>query len=144
MTSPEALRRFPTLLSPGHLAGMPLKNKFVLPAMGTNYALPDGYMSQRFIDYYVARAKGGFGLIVVEVAAIDPLGKAVGNEVGIFDDSFIPGLKQLVDEVHEHDVKVFVQLHHAGRQTSAAVIPASRRWRPPPSPARWCRKCRTN
>jgi 2,4-dienoyl-CoA reductase-like NADH-dependent reductase (Old Yellow Enzyme family)/thioredoxin reductase len=122
MTSPEALRRFPTLLSPGHLAGMTLKNKFVLPAMGTNYALPDGYMSQRFIDYYVARAKGGFGLIVVEVAAVDPLGKAVGNEVGIFDDSFIPGLKQLVDEVHKHDVKVFIQLHHAGRQTSAAVI----------------------
>jgi len=122
MTSPEALRRFPTLLTPGRLGGLTLKNKMVLPPMGTNYANPDASMSQRFIDYYAARAKGGFGLIVVEVAAIDPLGKAVGNELGIFDDSHIPGLKWLVDELHKYDTKVFIQLHHAGRQTSALVI----------------------
>ena len=122
MTSPEALRRFPTLLTPGRLGGLTLKNKMVLPPMGTNYANPDASMSQRFIDYYTARARGGFGLMVVEVAAIDPLGKAVGNELGIFDDSNIPGLKWLVDEIHKYDTKVFIQLHHAGRQTSAAVI----------------------
>jgi hypothetical protein len=71
-------------LSPGHLAGLTLKNKIVMPAMGTNYGNPDGTVSQRLIDYYVARAKGGFGLIVVEVAAVAPLGKAVGNETGIW------------------------------------------------------------
>lgn len=122
MSAHEAQRRFPHLLSPGRLAGLTLKNKMILPAMGTNYANPDGTVSQRFTDYYLARAKGGFALIVVEVAAVDPLGKAVGSEAGIWADYQIPGWKKLVDQIHAHGAKVFLQLHHAGRQTSAAVI----------------------
>ena len=122
MSAQEALSRFPNLLAPGKLAGLMLKNKMILPAMGTNYANNDGTVSQRFTDYYAARAKGGFALIVIEVAAVDPLGKAVGNEAGIWDDYQIPGWKKLVEELHSHDTKVFLQLHHAGRQTSAAVI----------------------
>ncbi|MCK9284651.1 MAG: NAD(P)/FAD-dependent oxidoreductase [Rhodocyclaceae bacterium] len=122
MSAQEALSRFPHLLTPGKLAGLTLKNKMILPAMGTNYANNDGTVSQRFTDYYVARARGGFALIVIEVAAVDPLGKAVGNEAGIWDDYQIPGWKKLVEELHSHGAKVFLQLHHAGRQTSAAVI----------------------
>ncbi|WP_018990684.1 NAD(P)/FAD-dependent oxidoreductase [Aromatoleum toluclasticum] len=122
MNAQQALSRFPNLLSPGRLASLTLKNKMILPAMGTNYANADGTVSRRFTDYYVARAKGGFGLIVVEVAAVDPLGKAVGNEAGIWHDGQIPSWKAFVDEIHAHGAKVFLQLHHAGRQTSEAVI----------------------
>lgn len=122
MNGPQALGRFPNLLAPGRLGRLSLKNKMILPAMGTNYANADGTVSRRFTDYYVARAKGGFGLIVVEVAAVDPLGKAVGNEAGIWHDDQIPSWAAFVDELHAHGTKVFLQLHHAGRQTSAAVI----------------------
>jgi 2,4-dienoyl-CoA reductase-like NADH-dependent reductase (Old Yellow Enzyme family)/thioredoxin reductase len=122
VSAKEALSRFPNLLSTARLAGLTLKNRMILPAMGTNYANGDGSISQRFTDYYVARAKGGFALIVIEVAAVDPLGKAVGKEAGIWDDCQIPAWKKLVVELHAHGAKVFLQLHHAGRQTSAAVI----------------------
>ena len=122
MSVQEALSRFPHLLTPGKLAGLTLKNKMILPPMVTNYANLDGTVSQRFTDYYVARAKGGFGLIVIEAAAVDPLGKSFGNEAGFWEDSQIPSWKKLVDEIHAHGAKVFVQLYHPGRQTSAAVI----------------------
>ena len=90
--------------------------------MGTNYANPDGSVSQQLVEYYAARAKGGFGLIIVEVAAVDPLGKAIPFQVGLWNDEFIPGWRHLVDEVHKYGAKIAVQLHHAGRQTSSAVI----------------------
>ena len=109
--------QFTTLLSPINIGNLEIKNRFVVPPMGTNYANPDGTVSRQLIDYYVERAKGGFGLIIVEVTAVDPLGKAIMNEVGLWDDSQIPGFKQLVDEVHAAGAKIFVQLHHCGRQT---------------------------
>jgi len=109
--------KFATLLSPIKIGNIELKNRFVVPPMGTNYANPDGTVSRQMIDYYVERAKGGFGLIILEVTAVDPLGKAIMFEAGLWDDSQIPGYKQLVDEVHAAGAKIFMQLHHCGRQT---------------------------
>ena len=48
-----------------------------MPPMATNYALKDGTVSDRQIDYYEARSKGGIGLIIVEFTCVDyPVGKA--------------------------------------------------------------------
>ncbi|MDD2335743.1 MAG: FAD-dependent oxidoreductase [Geobacteraceae bacterium] len=113
---------FETLLSPVRIGKLEIRNRFVVPPMGTNFGNPDGSVSRQLIDYYAARAKGGFGLIIVEVAAIDPLGRAIPNQLGIWSDDFIPGLKKLVDEVHKLGAKVAIQLHHAGRQTARGVI----------------------
>ena len=63
---------FTTLLSPIKIGNLEIKNRFVVPPMGTNYANLDGTVSRQMIDYYVERAKGGFGLIIVEVTAVDP------------------------------------------------------------------------
>jgi 2,4-dienoyl-CoA reductase-like NADH-dependent reductase (Old Yellow Enzyme family)/thioredoxin reductase len=113
---------FPALLSPIKIGSMEVKNRFVVPPMGSNYANPDGSVSQQLIDYHIARAKGGFGLIIVEVTAIEPAGKAIPFEPGLWSDEFIPGWKRLVDEVHKYGAKIAVQLHHAGRQTSKDII----------------------
>ncbi|MBP8988997.1 MAG: FAD-dependent oxidoreductase [Clostridia bacterium] len=116
--------KYPVLLSPIKIGTMDVKNRFVVPPMGTNFANPDGSVSQQLIDYWVARAKGGYGLLIVEVSAIDPLGKAIPWQPGIWDDCFIPGWKQLVDEVHKYGARIAIQLHHAGRQTVRDVIGA--------------------
>lgn len=115
---------FKNLFSPIHIGAMKVKNRFVVPPMGTNYATSDGFVTQQMIDYYTARAKGGFGLIIVEITAVDPLGKAIPNQIGIWNDAFIPGLKNLADAVHENSAKVIAQLHHAGRQASPDIIGA--------------------
>lgn len=107
------------LFSPVRIGNMEVPNRFVVPPMGTNLANPDGTVSQELIDYWEARAKGGWGLIIVEVTAVDPVGKAIPRQPGLWDDKFIPGFKKLIDTVHHYGTKIAVQLHHAGRQTSS-------------------------
>jgi len=124
MVGQEKWMNFPTLLSAARIGAMEIKNRFVVPAMGTNYSNPDGSVSQQLIDYYVERAKGGFGLVIVEVAAVDPLAKAAPFQTALWSDEFIPGYKELVERVHQHGAKVALQLHHAGRQTSKEIIGA--------------------
>lgn len=113
---------FSMLCSPFNIGQLPIKNRFIVPPMGTNYANADGTVTQQLIDYYVARAKGGFGLIIVEVTAVDPLGKAIIYEAGLWEDSQIEGWTKLVKAVHDAGAKIFMQLHHAGRQTSPPYI----------------------
>lgn len=110
------------LLSPGKIGTLELKNRFVVPPMGTNFATYDGIVTDDMIAYYSRRAQGGFGLIIIEVTAIDRKGKAIVNEVGLWDDSQIPGFKKLMDSIHEAGAKVVVQLHHAGRQSVPPYI----------------------
>ncbi|NLL46768.1 MAG: FAD-dependent oxidoreductase [Clostridiales bacterium] len=113
---------FKVLFSPIRIGNMEVPNRFVVPPMGTNLGNPDGTISQEMIDYWEARAKGGWGLIIVEVTAVDPLGKAIPFQPCLFDDSFIPSFKKLADTVHRYGTKIAVQLHHAGRQTSSQIM----------------------
>jgi 2,4-dienoyl-CoA reductase-like NADH-dependent reductase (Old Yellow Enzyme family)/thioredoxin reductase len=106
------------LLEPITIGGVQIKNRFVMPAMGTNYADQNGSVTDQMINYYTARAKGGFGLIVLEVTAVHPSGKAIVREAGLWKDDFILGYKKLIDKCHTEGAKVFVQLHHAGRQST--------------------------
>lgn len=113
---------FKAVFQPIKIGNLEIRNRFVVPPMGTNYANNDGTLSQRSIDYYAERAKGGFGLITVEVTAVSPTGKAIVNEPGLWCDEQIESYRKLAEACHEHGAKVSVQLHHAGRQTKAAVI----------------------
>ena len=62
--------RFKHLLAPGRIGRMEVRNRVVMPPMGTNYADLDGFITERIVRYYQARAEGGTGMIIVEVAAV--------------------------------------------------------------------------
>jgi 2,4-dienoyl-CoA reductase-like NADH-dependent reductase (Old Yellow Enzyme family)/thioredoxin reductase len=111
----------PTLLAqPGKMGTMELKNRLVMPAMCTNYTY-QGHFTERAVHYYGLRAKGGAGLLIIEAAAIDyPVARSVLN-CAVSDDSYIPTLKKVVDEVHKYDAKIALQIMHSGRQTSLAI-----------------------
>jgi 2,4-dienoyl-CoA reductase-like NADH-dependent reductase (Old Yellow Enzyme family) len=47
------------LATPIYLGGLELKNRIIMPAMGTAYADTQGFVTPRLIDYLVERAKGG-------------------------------------------------------------------------------------
>jgi 2,4-dienoyl-CoA reductase-like NADH-dependent reductase (Old Yellow Enzyme family)/thioredoxin reductase len=96
---------------------MTLKNRAVMPAMGTGYGNADGTVSDRLAAYLARRAKGGTGLIITEVCAVDPRGKGFPNEIGAWNDAFIPGLIGLTEAIHREGGKIALQLHHAGRET---------------------------
>ena len=113
--------KFPTLLSPIRIGSMEVKNRFVVPPMGTNYATEQGIPTQQFIDYYTARAKGGFGLIIGEVTAVSPIGRAIWNEPGLWCDEQIDGWRKMAENCHKYGAKIVTQLHHAGRQTTTDI-----------------------
>jgi 2,4-dienoyl-CoA reductase-like NADH-dependent reductase (Old Yellow Enzyme family)/thioredoxin reductase len=109
-----------SLMRPGKIGTMELKNRLVMPAMATNYAF-QGHFTDQAIHYYGLRAKGGAGLVIIEVAAIDYPGARSVLNCSISDDQYIPTLRKLTDEVHRYGTKIALQIMHAGRQTSIAI-----------------------
>ena len=126
---------YPSLFRPIKIDGMRLKNRLVVPPMGTGFAEEDGSVSDRLIKYHEARAKGGFALITLEVTAVDGVeGKGSLHQLSIFDDRFIPGLKRLVNRAHDAGAKVSVQLYHPGRVTLPAILGGLQPVAPSPIP----------
>ncbi len=113
--------QFKKLFEPARIGRMKLKNRIVMPPMRTGYEADQGYVSQRLIDYYEARARGGVGLIIVEAAATDSRCKGSASHLAIADDSYIPGFQELVRTIHKHGAKVALQLYHAGREIMESV-----------------------
>jgi 2,4-dienoyl-CoA reductase-like NADH-dependent reductase (Old Yellow Enzyme family)/thioredoxin reductase len=104
------------LFSEYKIGSLNLKNRVVLPAMGTLYPDRGGLVSEKLIAYHVARAAGGCGMNIVEITAVHPTSKAPRN-LAIYDDSFIPGLTRLADAIKAAGGRAAIQLWHAGRQT---------------------------
>ena len=112
---------YPNLFSPIKIGSLEIKNRGVMPPMVTNFGESDGKVTQRIIDYYGARADGGVGLIIHEALCISPEGRGFTNMINIDADDTIPGLKKLVDRVHEGGACIAAQLIHCGRQANIAV-----------------------
>jgi 2,4-dienoyl-CoA reductase-like NADH-dependent reductase (Old Yellow Enzyme family) len=115
---------FPHLFSPITINGMTLKNRAVMPPMGTGYGNADSTVSDRLVAYLARRAQGGTGLIITEICAVDPRGKGFPNEIGAWSDEFIPGLARIPEALHRYGAKTALQLHHAGRETFETVAGA--------------------
>ena len=110
------------LFEKGRIGNVILKNRIVMPGMSTNLAGPNGEITDQQIRYYEERAKGGTGLIITEFTAIDyELGKGSVNQLRIDDNGFIPGFHRLANAVHKYGTKIFVQLHHAGRESNSML-----------------------
>ena len=82
-----------------------------MPPLSTNLA-DKGYVTDALVKHYEARAKGGVGLIVTEVTTVEPTYTYLPGDMSIYDDSYIPGWKKLVDAVHRYDTKILSQLFH--------------------------------
>ncbi|UCF92962.1 MAG: FAD-dependent oxidoreductase [Desulfobacterales bacterium] len=113
--------QFQFLFQPGQIGNMTLKNRVVMPPMERCYANEDGSVTQRYIDYLVERAKGGVSLIFVESTYVDPVGRGRRYQLGVYDDSLIPGLRRMAEAVQQQGAKIAIEIHHAGRETSATV-----------------------
>ncbi len=106
--------------SEGRFGNLTLKNRFIMPAMGTHLADENEFITRGFIDYHVARAKGGIGLNITEFSCVHPTSRQA-HLPGVYDDKFIPGLARLAEAVHNAGGKICLQLWHAGRQTSSSI-----------------------
>ncbi|NQT74743.1 MAG: FAD-dependent oxidoreductase [Chloroflexi bacterium] len=101
------------LFEPIKIADIEVKNRIVMLAMGIGYCEQDGTITDRLIRFYVERAKGGAGLIIVPCAYND-FGMNLPMHPAMEDDKCLPGIRRLTDALHEYDVKAFAQLLHLG------------------------------
>src|SRR6267142_801654 len=105
------------LLTPARIGTVEIKNRIVMPSMTTRTADPEGLVTDASLAYYAARARGGTGLITVEMASPERAGRHRRRELGIYDDRFLPGLTRLVAEIHRGGAKASIQLGHGGGHT---------------------------
>lgn len=108
------------LFQPITINGMPVKNRIFMPAMhmnmAGNYAVTD-----RLVDFYAERARGGAGLITVGYATVDERSGNPGN-IGAHQDVYIPGLTRLATAIRENGARASVQLNHAGRYNHSMLM----------------------
>ncbi|MEE3877111.1 oxidoreductase [Vibrio sp. YYF0003] len=109
------------VFSPISIGNMVVKNRLVVPPMVSNYANEDGTCTEQFISYHEEKAKGGWGLIIVEDYKINPEAGGFVKLPGLWDDSQIESHQQLTERVHQHGAKIAAQIYHAGRETCAEI-----------------------
>ncbi|HVI39047.1 MAG TPA: NADH:flavin oxidoreductase, partial [Anaerovoracaceae bacterium] len=113
------MAKYPNLYSEIKVGGVTLKNRIVMPPMGTNYANVDGTITPRMIEYNTERARGGVGLIIVEASTVDyPRGRSTLGQPTINNEKDIPRWLELTDKVHAYGTKIICQIIHAGFTTT--------------------------
>ncbi len=79
---------FSALFQPGNIGTLRLENRLIMPAMGTQFADAEGRVTERLLNYYVARARGGVGLIIPQCALVSPAFRLASTMV-IYDVRYI-------------------------------------------------------
>jgi 2,4-dienoyl-CoA reductase-like NADH-dependent reductase (Old Yellow Enzyme family)/thioredoxin reductase len=111
---------YPSLFSPKKVGKIEIKNRIVMPPMGTSLCYSTGELSTNIIEWYKERARGGVGLIVIEVSEVDyENGSSALNSVRLDTSRSIPQLRRVAEGVHVYGTKIFGQLHHGGNQASS-------------------------
>ena len=112
---------YPKIFEPITVKRMTIRNRIAMTPMGTNYGETSGEMSNRHMNYYSLRAKGGVGLIILENANVEyPVGSNGTSQIRIDHDSFMPRYYQLVENLHKNGATVAIQINHAGASASSA------------------------
>ena len=112
---------FERTFSPYKIGKLLIKNRLIVPAMDSGVFDANGHVVQSTLDYYGARAAGGFGLIIIEIAAVERRGVGMPCEPDVWSDEGVEGLKKLANCIKNNGARTIVQLHHAGRETVSAL-----------------------
>ena len=107
------------LFSPIQLSGVTVQNRVFVSPM-CEYSSEDGFSNDWHLVHLGSRAVGGAGLVFTEAAAVLPEGRITPQDLGLWKDEHIAGLRRIVDFLHQQGARAGVQLAHAGRKASMA------------------------
>ncbi|QXI61325.1 FAD-dependent oxidoreductase [Pseudomonas sp. OE 28.3] len=106
---------FPHLFEPLVLRGKRLKNRIM--SSGHDTSMPtDNRVNAQLIAYHRARAEGGVGLIVLQVAGVHDSARYTSHVLMATDDECIDGYRELADICHAQGTVVLSQIFHPGRE----------------------------
>ena len=110
---------FTHLFQPLRIRGCTLKNRIM--SSGHDTTLPvDGTVNEALVAYQEARARGGVGLIVLQVSGVHETARYTNHVLMATDDSSIAGYRGVAEAVHRHGTVLFGQLFHPGREIAEA------------------------
>jgi 2,4-dienoyl-CoA reductase-like NADH-dependent reductase (Old Yellow Enzyme family) len=101
--------------------GMSLANRFVRSATWEGLADEHGAVTPRLTEMMIELARGEVGLIISGYAFVSPEGQSSPRQLAAYDDRFLPGLRDMVSEVHAAGGKIALQLVHGGCAANAAL-----------------------
>ena len=103
------------LFSPITIRGKTIKNRIM--STGHDTTIPtDSLPNDRLVAYHQARAEGGVGLIVLQVAGVHESARYTTHVLMATEDDCIPGYRKIAEACHKHGTTVFGQLFHPGRE----------------------------
>ena len=108
--------KFKHMFSPIQIGPMTVKNRFVVPPMGNNFAKTDGTWSDESVAYYAERAKGQFGLITIEATVVHKGAKGGPRKPCLYDDNSIESLKKITDACHAEGAKILFSFRMQDRK----------------------------
>ena len=110
------------LFTPFQIKNLTLKNRIVLPPLASFLIEKGGAVTDRAVEHYRRRAAGGPAMVIMEACAVSPEGVVSENQARIDSDRLIEGLFRIAAAIRAEGAVPAIQIHHAGRQTSAKVI----------------------
>lgn len=110
---------FNHLFQPLKIRGCTLKNRIM--STGHDTTLPtDGTVNSALVAYQEARARGGVGLIVLQVSGVHETARYTNHVLMASDDASIAGYARVAKAVHRYGAVLFAQLFHPGREMAEA------------------------
>ncbi len=116
------MSQFKVLFTPTSIGSMKLRNRLAMAPVTTQWAGPGDTISQRMIDYFAARARGGVGLITLEVCSIDRRFPYHASTPGLWGDENIESHARLTRAVHEHGARIVPQVAHPGPDSASLSV----------------------
>lgn len=95
------------LFEPIKIKDVEIRNRIKVTAMAVAMTDEDGTANDEMLAFYEERAKGGAGLIGISCT---PCELVEDPMIGLYDDKFIPGLKRIVDAIHQQGAKAYAQM----------------------------------
>lgn len=115
---------FPTLFSPFRIRDVDLPNRVVMAPMSTELGGTSGEVTDAMIAFYTERARGGFGLIIVEYTCVDVgTGRAHEYQLTLEGRDNLEGHERLTRSVHAAGAKIFMQMQHSGQYANPKLLP---------------------
>ena len=109
------MTKYPNLFSSIRVGNITLKNRIVMAPMDTCYTSNDGTLTPKGCAYYLERARGGAGLIILEAIAVDwPYGKGSRRQPRMNNQVVTPEWSDLIPSVHSFGAKIICQVNHNG------------------------------
>lgn len=104
------------------MRGPAMTNRFMLAPLTNSQSHVDGTLSDDEFLWLQMRAQGGFGLTMTCAAHVQAIGQGFPGQLGIWSDAHLEGLTRLASALNSTGTVSYVQLHHAGNRSPAALI----------------------